>query len=215
MVKSNLKWIDISIPLHDGLVHWPGDPPFEKIKVEDMDTGATHNLSRLTMGSHSGTHVDAPRHFIREGTDVSAMPIETLIGTARVIGIRDPHFIKPEELLEHKIRNGERLLFKTRNSVSIWKSDTFVKDFVSISKEAADFLAERKVRMVGVDYLSVGAYHGEGAYIHRTLLKAGIWIIEGLDLSKVEAGKYYMVCLPLRVQNGDGAPARAVLKPLR
>lgn len=213
IMKTNFSgWIDISIPLNNTMVHWPGDTPFKKVKTEDMDHGDTHNISKLVMGSHTGTHVDAPRHFIQDGRDISAMPIETMVGIARVIEIRDPHLIQLEELLKQKIHRGERLLFKTRNSQSIWKAKEFVPDFVSISEEGASFLVERKVKMVGVDYLSVGAFHGNGGDVHRTLLRAGVWIIEGLDLSKVVAGKYYLVCLPLRIEGGDGAPARAALK---
>ena len=206
------NWTDISVPLHNAMVHWPGDPPFERVKTEDMDRGDTHNLSKLAMGSHTGTHVDAPRHFVRDGLDISSMPIETMVGVARVIEIRDPRLIRPEELSEHKIRRGERLLLKTRNSDSVWKTPNFVTDFVALSEEAALFLAERKLKMIGVDYLSVGAFHGEGVEIHRTLLNAGIWIIEGLDLSRVGTGKYDLVCLPLKIEGGDGAPARAALK---
>ncbi len=207
-----MNWIDISVPLQNSIVHWPSDPPFERTQVEDISKGDSANLSKLNMGSHSGTHVDAPRHFIQDGVDISQMPLDTMIGPARVIEIRDNRSIRVDELSESDIRRGERILFKTHNSSGIWERKTFVPDFVSLSKEAADFLAERKVRMVGIDYLSIGPYHGEGAYIHRTLLKAGVWIIEGLDLSQVKPGPYYLICLPLRIESGDGSPARAILR---
>jgi arylformamidase len=212
MEKIAAGWIDISIPLHNAMVHWPGDPPFIRTKTEDMDRGDTHNISQLSMGSHTGTHVDAPRHFIRDGIDISAMSLETLVGVARVIEIQDPRWIQPDELRKNEIRRRERLLFKTRNSGSVWENKEFVTDFVALSREAAGFLVERKVKMIGMDYLSVGPFHGEGAATHRALLGAGIWIIEGLDLSKVEAGKYQLVCLPLKIEGGDGAPARAIVK---
>ena len=207
-------WIDISVPLHSAMVHWPNDPQFRVERVLDMSRGQPANLSKISMGVHSGTHMDAPLHFIRDGKSIEDMPIDTTIGRARVIEIRDRESIKAEELEQHRIRRGERILFKTRNSSRVWKTDTFVEDFVFISNEAARFLADRGVRVIGVDYLSVGPFKGDGAGIHRILLEAGIWIIEGLDLSQVSPGHYDLICLPLRLQCGDGAPARAILKPL-
>ncbi len=123
--------------------------------------------------------------------------------------------IKPEELARNRIRRGERVLFKTRNSLRVWQTDTFIEDFVFISDEAARFLVERSVRVVGVDYLSVGSFKHGGSYVHKTLLGGGIWIIEGLDLSRVKPGKYDLICLPLKLDQGDGAPARAILRAVR
>ncbi len=134
------------------------------------------------MGAHTGTHMDAPVHFIRSEKGVNTMPIEATIGMARVIEIRDPESIKPSELEPHNIQSGERVLFKTRNSHRCWETDCFVENFVSIPKQAAEFLAERRIRTVGIDYLSVGGM-SNGIKIHLALLKAGIWIIEGLNLA--------------------------------
>ncbi len=209
---TDTQWIDISVPLRDGMVHWPGDPPVSLKRVKDMEQGDTANLSIIAMGAHSGTHIDAPLHFIRHGEAVDQMPLKATVGPARVIEIGDPESIKPEELRRHRIRQGERLLFKTRNSSGAWQRDIFVPDFVFISDEAAIFLAESGVRVVGVDYLSVGSFQRGGSYVHRTLLEAGIWIIEGLDLSLVSPGNYELICLPLRIEQGDGAPARAILR---
>ena len=209
------RWIDVSIPLRNGMVHWPGDSPFELSRIQDMERGDSVTLSRIAMGLHSGTHVDAPKHFIRKGEDVTLMRLDAMIGIARVIEIHDPHSIKPAELINHRIRRGERILFKTCNSTNAWKTDVFMKDYVFISKEAADYLSEIKIKVVGVDYLSVGAYKGDGPYVHRMLLGSGVWLIEGLDLSPVSPGKYSFICLPLRILGGDGAPARAVLRPTR
>jgi arylformamidase len=182
--------------------------------VRDMGKGSPANLSRIRMGLHTGTHVDAPRHFIQDGADVAAMPIDTMVGSARVIEIHDSESIKPGELAQHKIRRGERILFKTANSTRAWKSRSFVEDFVFITQDAADFLVGTSVKMVGIDYLSVGGFHDDGKSIHKSLLAGGVWIIEGLDLSPVKAGKYYLICLPLKIDRGDGAPARAILRPL-
>ncbi|MFQ5873136.1 MAG: cyclase family protein [Dehalococcoidia bacterium] len=204
----------MSVPLRSAMVHWPSDPPVQIERVRDMEQGDTVNLSTISMGSHTGTHMDAPLHFIRRGMGIDKMPLDTTVGRARVIEIEDTESIKPEELVPHQIRRGERILFKTRNSLRVWQTDTFMEDFVFISSEAARFLVECRVRVVGVDYLSVGGFQRDGSYIHQTLLGGGVWIIEGLDLSRVSPGKYDLVCLPLKVDQGDGAPARAILRPV-
>ena len=213
--RESSGWIDISIPLRDVMVRWPGDPPVSTRRLKDMEHGDSVNLSKISMGAHSGTHMDAPLHFVRQAKGVDKMPLDTAIGRARVIEIEDPESIKPGELLQHRIRRGERILFKTRNSSRVWQTNEFVKDFVFISDEAALFLAERGIRVVGVDYLSVGGFEGGGSYVHTTLLGSGVWIIEGLDLSLVSPGRYELVCLPLKLDQGDGAPARAILRPGR
>jgi arylformamidase len=140
------------------------------------------------------------------------MPLDAAIGSARVIAIRDRESIKPDELLRHHIRRGERLLFKTRNSAHCWDIDSFVEDFVYISAAAARYLVERQVRLVGVDYLSVGGLHADSVDTHQALLTAGIWIIEGLNLARVHPGRVQLVCLPLKIAGADGAPSRALLR---
>ena len=197
------------------MVHWPGDPPIVITRTSDLERGDSATVSKLSMGSHTGTHMDAPRHFLRGGKGLDDMPLDMTVGSARVIAIRDSKVITSDELRRHQIRPGERLLFKTRNSTRCWKTDRFVKDFVSLSPEAARFLAQRRIRMVGVDYLSVGSYRERnGVEVHRTLLGAGIWILEGLNLSRVRPGMHQLLCLPLKILASDGAPARAILKPL-
>lgn len=210
---SRSKWLDISVPVRSGMVHWPGDPPVKISRALDMERGDRHTLSRLSLGSHTGTHVDAPRHFIRNGTGIDRMPLEIAVGRARIIEVHDSESIKPEELARQRIRRGERLLFKTRNSSRVWQTDRFIEDFVFISAPAADFLADRKVTLVGIDYLSVGGFKAGGSDIHRILLHAGIWLIEGLDLSLASPGRYDLICLPLKIVDGDGAPARAIVRP--
>lgn len=189
------RWIDISVPLRDGMVRWPGDPPVRIRPVKRMARGDSSDLSLLSMGSHTGTHMDAPAHFLRGGWPIDRMPLSAVIGPARVIGIRDP----------------ERILFKTRNSSRCWRTSRFQKKFVHLPAESARYLAARGVRAVGVDYLSVGGYRRDGAETHRALLRSGVWIIEGLDLSRARPGRYTLLCLPLKILRGDGAPARAVL----
>ncbi len=196
------------------MAHWPGDPPFSISRIQDMARGDKVNLSAVSLGAHAGTHLDAPRHFIRDGEKISQAPLDMLVGRARVIEIRDAEAITPEELAPHRIRRGERLLFKTRNSARAWKTDAFVEDYVYISDAAADLLAARGASIVGIDYLSVGSYKLGGAYAHQRLLGAGIWIIEGLDLSGAAPGRYEMACLPLRLADAEGAPARVIIRPV-
>lgn len=208
--KSKAKWIDISISLKSGMVHWPGDPAVSIKRVLNINKGDDCNVSRLSIGSHTGTHMDAPLHFLRKGKGLDQMPLDATIGPARIIEIKDQESIKAEELKTHKIQRGERILFKTINS-RYRKSNKFRKNFIYIAQDGARYLARKHVCVVGIDYLSVGGFYKDSLETHRALLRAGIWIIEGLNLSKVKAGKYDLVCLPLKILNSDGAPARAVL----
>jgi len=212
--KRETPWIDISVPLRNAMVRWPGDMGFQAERVEDMAGGDACNVSRVSMGMHTGTHIDAPLHFIRDGASIDRMPIDATIGPARVLQIENPESITPSELERYDIRPGERILFKTRNSTRAWNADRFVTDYVYVSLSAARLLVERQVRTIGVDYLSVGGYERDGDEVHRLLLGAGIWLIEGLNLADVTPGDYELMCLPLKYEHGDGAPARAVLRPL-
>ncbi len=209
---NSSSWIEASVPIRDGMVHWPGDPAVEVVRVSDLERGDPATVSRLSAGVHSGTHVDAPLHYVAGAAGVDQIPVDTLIGEARAVAIRDPRAVDVPELREIDPRPGERLLFRTRNTPRCWQTDRFVEDFVFITPEAARLLAERRVRLVGIDYLSVGAAD-DGAATHRILLEAGVCIVEALDLSAVEPGTYEMLCLPLRLAGGDGAPARVLLRP--
>ncbi len=206
------QWIDISIGLHDGMVHWPDNPPVQISFVLAIEKGHASNVSKISMGAHTGTHIDAPLHFIQDGQSIDNMPLSATIGRARVIEIQDTESIKVAELEHHRIQMGERILFKTINSTHYLQTDEFEKKYVFISKEAAEYLVKVRVQTVGVDYLSVGGYFKDGPETHRALLGAGIWIIEGLNLNPVTAGEYELICLPLKLTGGEGAPARAILK---
>jgi arylformamidase len=206
-------WIDISLPLHNGMVYWPGDAPFERRQTLAITNGDACNLSEICGSAHTGTHMDSPLHFIEGGAGIDAMPLDATIGRARVIEIRDPRLIRVEELRSYHPGQGDRLLFKTANS-RLWKTPEFQSDYVYIPPDTARYLADAKVRAVGIDYLSVGHGEGGGAETHRILLEAGVWIIEGLNLEQVTAGEYELVCLPLRIVGADGAPARAILQSL-
>ncbi len=208
-------WIDISRPLVSGMAVWPGDPPVRVERILSIADGGIANLSAISMCLHTGTHVDAPLHFLDGGPSVAEMPPEALVGPARVIGIRDPKAIRARELEPFRFRRGERVLFKTRGWARRSKAAEFCPDYVYVAPDAAALLVERGVRAVGIDYLSIGAPGEEGYEIHRVLLRAGVWIVEGLDLSAVSPGRYELLCLPLRVPGADGAPARAILRPGR
>jgi len=206
-------WIDVSVPLRNGMSGWPGDKPFERTLTHTIAGGASNNLSQFASSAHVGTHMDAPLHFLADAPSVDSMPIDAVVGPARVVGIADADSICPEHLEPLALQRGERVLFRTRNSDRRLLEHEFARDFVAISPEGARYLAERGVRTVGVDYLSVGAFREEsGRETHRVLLGAGVWIVEGLNLADVEPGNYEMICLPLRLAGSDGAPARAVLR---
>lgn len=207
-------WIDVSVTVRSGMPHWPDNPPVVVERVMDLGRGDDANLSHLAMGVHSGTHMDGPVHFIRTAPGLDEMPLSATMGEARVVQIDHPNEITAAELGRHDLQPGDRVLFRTLNSTRCWQTDRFVEDFVYISELAATHLAEAGVQTVGIDYLSVGGYRTDGARVHRILLEAGIWIIEGLDLSQVAAGSFEMICLPLKLDGSDGAPARAILRPL-
>jgi len=208
------EWIDVSIPLHNGMVNWPGDAPFHRLETLKIANGDPCNLSQFCSSAHIGTHMDAPRHFLVHGHGMESMPLDAVIGPARVIAIQDPDLIRVKELEPHRLRQGDRVLFKTRNSAHLWKTNDFKKQFVHIPHDTAAYLSDLKVLTIGIDYLSVGGYETDSTETHQALLSAGIWLIEGLNLQYVEPGEYELVCLPLKLVGSDGAPARAVLRRL-
>ena len=207
-----MNWIDISIPLHAGTAHWPNDRAFRRVETLKIANGDPCNLSEFSTSAHVGTHMDAPSHFLADGAGMDAFPISAGVGPARVIAINDPDLIRVAELKSYRLVKGERILFKTRNSECCWNTSNFLEKYVYIPHETAAYLADCCIQTVGVDYLSVGGYDCDGDETHRTLLRAGIWIIEGLNLKDVEPGNYELLCLPLKMVASDGAPARAVLR---
>ena len=205
------RFIDISVPLHSGMISWPGDPEVTISRVVDQSDGHEATISRLDMGAHTGTHMDAPLHFLQDSPGMEAMPLNAVIGPCRVVELTDKKCVSEESLAPHSPQRGERLILKTRNSRKRWWETSFNKNFVYISAEAAHYLARCEISSIGIDYLSVGGYYKDGVETHQALLKAGIWIMEGLDLTQVQPGNYNLICLPLKISGGDGAPARAVL----
>ena len=210
-MASMARWIDVSVRLRNGLVPWPGDPPFALNRVSDMARGDVCTFSTLSMSAHAGTHIDAPLHFVKRGRSVDALPLDATVGPARVIVIRNRALVTAEELRPHRIRAGERLLFKTRNSARR-SPGVFFKQYVAVGSDAAEYLAARRVRAVGIDGPSIAPLDARMAGVHSVLLRAGVSIIEWLDLRGVPAGPCDLICLPLRIVNGDGAPARAILR---
>ena len=211
---SDLEWIDVSIPIENGMPGWPGNPPTVITMHSGIVKGDVCNLSAVNLNSHCGTHMDSPYHFLAQGRTMDDLPWDAVIGVARVVEIRNRKAIEPEELKALRLKEGERVLFKTRNSARSWKQPDFDRDFVYISKEGAQYLVDRGVRTVGVDYFSVGGFYRDGVETHHILLGAEVWIIEGLNLAKVKPGKYELICLPIRLARGDGAPARCVVRAL-
>jgi arylformamidase len=214
-----MKIYDVSVPISVETPTYPGDPGIEITQWSAITEGAAANVSRLNFGAHTATHVDAPAHFIEGAGRVDRMPLDQLIGPARVVSIPDEvDVITASHLSAHDIRGAERVLFKTRNS-AFW-SDTargFRKDFTYLSVDAAEALVEAQVKLVGIDYLSIEQFKSERHETHLVLLSHGVVIIEGLDLSEVPAGDAYeLICLPLKIAGGtgDGAPARTVLRTL-
>lgn len=206
--------IDISLPIGPDLVVWPGNPAPRVRPTARLARGGTSNVSEICLGSHTGTHVDPPFHTLDDGATADQLPLDALVGAVEVLdltGVADS--IGPAHL-EGALpaRAVDRVLFKTRNSMR-WHAalPAFSPDYVSLSLEGARWIVERGIRLVGTDFLSIEAHGAPGHPTHGALLRAGIVIVEGLDLSSVSAGGYTLVCLPLKIVGADGAPARAVL----
>jgi arylformamidase len=210
-----MKILDISLPLSPRLPTWPGNAPFRFEPVKRMSAGDSANVSRVQLGTHSGTHVDAPRHFVDSGRPVDELALDDLIGPCRVAEIAVPPGRSP--ISAEAVRHGAgappatRLLLKTPNS-SLWTSGAFTPDFAYVTPDAAQWIVTAGIRLVGIDYLSIEGFKTPGAPTHHLLLGAGIVIIEGLNLANVEPGEYELVCLPLPIEGSDGAPARVVLR---
>jgi len=210
-------WIDVTATLDSATTPaYPGDVPFSARFLYEMLKGQPVTLSAYTMGAHSGTHIDAPMHFVAGGAPIDRVALGALIGAARVIEIPDDvEVIDARELNRHEWRGAPRVLFRTRSSVRGWMSSpVFRRDFAYIAPDAAQLLADAGVKLVGVDYLSSEQFGAPAPLTHRALLGKGIPIVEGLLLSNVRAGDYDLIVLPIKVGGHEGAPARAVLRPV-
>lgn len=202
--------IDITRPISEDTVVWPGDPNVVIDKIASMDRGDHNNISAAHMSLHTGTHIDAPRHFIANGKDTASVDLARFIGRAKVFDMTGHSVIDAAALSNLCIGENDIVLFKTANG-RLWDEPEFAENFVYLSEDAAWELLNRGVKSVGIDYLSIEAFHSEGAPVHHILLSHEIGIIEGLDLRNVDSGVYYIVCLPLKITGADGSPVRAVL----
>ena len=208
-------WTDVTATLDPATTPiYEGDAPMRFDFLRDMRKGDPLTLSVYSLGAHSGTHVDAPMHFVRDGASIDRVPLEPLIGPARVIDIPDEvQAIDAAELSRHRWRGAERLIFRTRSSVRGWmSSSTFHRDFAYVAPDAAQLLADAGVRLVGIDYISAEQFGAPAPRTHQILLGRGIPIVEGLALDRVGAGEYDLIVLPMKVAGHEGAPARAVLR---
>ena len=211
-------WYDISVPLKQGMVYYPTDPAPPKIyRYHDRALGGRVTMSMMEIISHTGTHIDAPLHFIADGSTISDMPLDATIGPARVIEIKDPQKIKVAELEKYNIKKGDRVLCKTRNSPRTYESPRFVEDYVYVVGDAADYLVQKGIVLFGLDNITIGhAKDGNNlGRVHQTLLSAGIYILEDCALANVPPGEYELLCLPLLMYHGDAGPCRAILRPLK
>jgi arylformamidase len=217
-VKVPQGWYDISVPLKQGMNYFPTDPAPPKIyRYHDVELGARVTMSMLEIISHTGTHIDSPLHFIPGGSTISDMPLEATIGSCRVIEIKDREKIKIAELVPYNIKKGERLLFKTRNSPATYTSEKFVEDYVYLDGDAADYLVQKGIILFGLDNITIGHFKEPDNLnrTHRTLLSAGVYILEDLAMDGVPPGEYELLCLPLLMWKGDAGPCRAILRPLK
>lgn len=204
---------DISVPLRSGGVVYPGNPPISITAQQAISQGAGANVSRLDLGSHSGTHVDAPKHFFDDGAGVDALPLDVLMGPARLIAFSDDvRSVGEAHLRTFDLGGVTRLLMRTRNSAWLASGATeFHPDYTYLAPDGAAYLVTLGIKLVGVDYLSVEQFHSGHHRTHRTLLERGVVIVEGLVLTEPPPGDYELRCLPLKLAGLDGAPARAVL----
>ena len=203
---------DISLPISESLIVWPGDPGVKVTQTSHLDKGDVMTVSRLDMSVHTGTHVDAPCHFFPGGSSVDTLDLNVLVGPALVVHVLEADALSAGVLGGLAILPGtERVLFRTRNSDHWARGEReFDESFVAITEDGAYWLVERGVRLVGVDYLSVGPFD-EPMSTHLILLRAGVIAVEGLNLSGIAPGVYQLVCLPLKIAGSDGAPVRAIL----
>ena len=208
-----MEIIDISLTVRSGMVVWPGDPQVKLERVSKIEEGEHANVSRLEMSVHTGTHLDAPYHFVNGAKTIENLPLDVLVGPAQVVHLPDEvDLITARVIKSAGIKNGTtRVLFETRNSAYWLKPvQTFEKDFVAVSPDGAEALVSMGIRLVGIDYLSIAPFN-EGVPTHQILLKNEMVVLEGVNLNGVPAGSYTLICLPPKLGGSDGSPARAIL----
>lgn len=204
------KYYDISLEFFPGMLLYEGDPPVRIVEEKSIKMGDAYNLSVITFGSHTGTHIDAPKHFYDDGLTVDKLPLDYFIGRAKVFEVAGKDEIMANDLKNLDINKGDIILLKTRNSTLISKAE-FDRSFAYISHDAASYLAEKGIKTIGFDYLSVEKYGSKTPDSHYIFLSHNIVILEGLVLENVSEGEYELVALPIKIKDGNGSPVRAVL----
>jgi arylformamidase len=209
-----MKIYDVTVTISNDLPVYPGDPPIQIERTRSLEKGDIARVSRLSIGTHVGTHIDPPYHFMKEGVALDQAPLEVFIGPARVVDAGEASSIDAALLSTFDLDGASRVLFKTRNSRFWSETNEFQKDFVYLETDAAEVLVSRGVKLVGIDYLSVEKFDFDKPTTHWTLLGNDVYIVEGLDLSAIAPGDYELICLPMKIKDGDGGPARVVLREL-
>lgn len=209
-------WLDVTHPIKEGMVHWPGQPPVTFSRLKSLQAGDSSNVSALRLSLHTGTHMDAPKHFLEGESDVTAAPLDEMMGALRVADVGEADGVGEAEIRTFEGRAGalgagERVFFRTKNSQEDWLEQPFFENYVAVEPDGARYLADKGVRVVGVDYLSVAPFDNT-AETHRILLGAGVWVIEGLDLREVGEGRYEMLALPLKIETSDASPVRVLIR---
>lgn len=206
-----MKLYDVSVDIHDSMHAYPDDPRYESKQLKSLSNGDLFDLHVFCMSNHCGTHVDAPAHFIPGGATISELSLELMNGRCRVIQVRNGEKVDLPELKKLVLMDDFRVLLKTRNS-HLWRNPEFSKDYIYLTADAASYLVDNGVKLVGFDYLSVDRYGDDSFPVHQRLLENNIILVEGLNLSEVEEDEYEMSCLPLRLKDLDAAPARVILR---
>ncbi|MGD1001086.1 MAG: cyclase family protein [Candidatus Brocadiia bacterium] len=205
-------FLDVSVPIVTGMAHWPSDPPVSVELYKFPEKGDRSTVSLLRMGSHTGTHMDAPRHFLPGSAGVDETPLEFLIGPYQVADCRGLKSISLRQVTGLDVPAAPRVLFRTDNSERVASRNEFFTDYVAVETSAAKWLVEQGAVLIGVDGLSIDPYHAPNPGAHLAVLEAGKVVVEGLCLAGIEAGRYELICLPLRIKGCDGSPVRALLR---
>ena len=206
-----MKLYDATLAVHEKMAVFPGDPPFKTEPVSRIETGEDYNLTRFSMGTHLGTHVDPPAHFIDNGATVDQVALETLVGPGVVADLRGCPQIDRRALEKAAIAGYKRVLLKTDNGPRLLESPLH-PDTVHLAEDGARYLVENRIRLVGIDALSIEHPENPGSPVHHLLLEAGVLVVESVHLLEIPPGEYEIFCLPLKIKDGDGAPARILLR---
>ena len=210
------EWIDVTQTLQKSMAYWPGQEKPEFSLLADIKKGDMANVTKIDISCHTGTHMDAPLHFLDEAQDISTMPVSAMVGAGKIMLIEEKEHIskkaiqQAEERVGH-IKKGDRILFKTHHSNKDWIMEEFRTDYTALAADGAQYLVDKGIALVGIDYLSIAPYDNL-VEIHQILLKQKIWIVEGLRLLNIEEGEYEIICLPLKIKGADGAPARVLVR---